>query len=273
MSSTPGGLTNRGTVDQRRSPRVDGLQRHRRRAALHRIGHERVPASRWRRTRSRSRCLARRVQVGMLSNRFLAFSPTTGKVRMSAQNDGATWDPTLYFQRGLGADPWQTMLVKPPNIWLIGTRDRRGLVRLGRVSAAVRAGVGRLLSDGTAAPYSLGPGRRPGRVARARRTRRAQFVAARGYGPTPISNFAIENALSTFTRAESHRRLRAADVRRPGPRRSPAGASRAAVSRGPSTRRRRVARAGHVGARAEPVDGLEPARACRGVRPAPGRQP
>lgn len=138
---------------------------------------------------------------GMLSNRFLAFSPTTGKVRLSAQNDGMTWDATLYFQRGLGADPWQAMVVSPPNIWLIGSETGEVWYDSGAYPQPFAPVSGAFFPYGTAAPFSLGVvGDLVAWLSRDVHGAPA-FVAARGYQPVAISNFAIENTLSAFTRA------------------------------------------------------------------------
>lgn len=65
--------------------------------------------------------------MGAFANaRFLAFNILTGKVRMSALNDGTgpAWDPNLYFTRTIFADPWQAMFVDGQSlIWLPGTES------------------------------------------------------------------------------------------------------------------------------------------------------
>lgn len=53
---------------------------------------------------------------------FLAFNIVDGKVRLSALQDGTSWDPNDYFQRSFFADPWQAMFVDSQAfIWLVGT--------------------------------------------------------------------------------------------------------------------------------------------------------
>jgi len=61
-------------------------------------------------------------QVDFAHGYFLAFNRTNGHVRLSALNDGTSWDPNQFFARSLLADPWQTMFVDSQSlVWLIGT--------------------------------------------------------------------------------------------------------------------------------------------------------
>jgi hypothetical protein len=59
-------------------------------------------------------------QIGMLDTFFLAFNAVTGVVRISASNDGTTWDPTQIANRSAQPDPWRAMIVNAPDIWLFG---------------------------------------------------------------------------------------------------------------------------------------------------------
>lgn len=136
---------------------------------------------------------------GMLSARFIAFNANNGKVRLSNQNDGTTWDPNMFFLRTLAADPWQAMLVAPPNIWMIGSQTSEVWYDSGAFPQPFAPVSGAFFPYGTASTFSAQvvgeyvtwvstgvPGA-------------PQIVAARGYSPAAISNFAVENALARMT--------------------------------------------------------------------------
>jgi hypothetical protein len=137
---------------------------------------------------------------GMINSRFLAFNISNGKVRMSALNDGTTWDPTLFFQRSQAADPWQTMIVNPPEIWLIGEQTGEVWYDAGLFPQPFTPIPGAFFKYGTAAPFSGGVAGEY--VTWLARTKDGQgtIVAAKGYVPQAISNFAVETALSGFAR-------------------------------------------------------------------------
>ncbi len=56
-----------------------------------------------------------------LNNRFLALDWDLSLFRASGIDDGTDWDPTLFFQRSLAADPWVSMKVVNSELWLLGT--------------------------------------------------------------------------------------------------------------------------------------------------------
>lgn len=43
----------------------------------------------------------------------LVFNKANGRVRLSDLNDLTAWDPTQFFERSIGTDPWQAMYVTP----------------------------------------------------------------------------------------------------------------------------------------------------------------
>lgn len=137
---------------------------------------------------------------GMLSARFLCFNKATGRVRMSNQNDGLTWDPTLFFARTLAADPWQSMRVSGSNIWLIGSETGEVWYDSGAFPQPFAPISGASFPYGTPAPFSCD-------VVGDYVTWLAQnaaglttVVAARGYAPSEISSFAVGTALSRYRR-------------------------------------------------------------------------
>lgn len=140
---------------------------------------------------------------GMINSRFLAFNILTGTVRMSGLNDGTTWDPTLFFNRSAGADPWQAMIVAPPEIWLIGEETGEVWYDSGAFPQPFAAIPGAFFKYGTPAPFSAGifgdyitwlSGRKDGA---------GSIVSAKGYSPEKISHFAVDHALGVMQRDSS----------------------------------------------------------------------
>jgi hypothetical protein len=139
-------------------------------------------------------------QGGMINARFLAFNVTNGRVRMSNLNDGLTWDPTLFFQRTLAPDPWQTMLIRAPEIWLIGEQTGEVWYDAGVFPVPYQPIPGAFFRYGTEAPFSAAiAGDTVVWLSRSA-TGGHSIVAARGYTPQPISNYAVETAIAGYQR-------------------------------------------------------------------------
>jgi hypothetical protein len=139
---------------------------------------------------------------GHLDGRFLAFCRSTGRVRFSNLNDGTTWgSETIYgFLRGQAQDPWQTMLIRPPEIWLIGEQSGEVWYDSGAYPQPFAPISGAFFSTGVAAPFAAG-------IAGEYVTWLAQgeggagrMVAAKSYTPQPISNYAVETSLAGYAR-------------------------------------------------------------------------
>ncbi len=138
-------------------------------------------------------------QGGMINSRFLAFNRANGRVRMSALNDGLTWNSTLYFARGQAPDPWQAMVVNPPEIWMIGEQTGEVWYDTGAFPQPFAPIPGAFFKYGTPATFSAGiVGNVVMWLARAAGGA-GSIVAARGYTPQPISDFAVETAIGDFT--------------------------------------------------------------------------
>jgi hypothetical protein len=140
---------------------------------------------------------------GMINARFLAFNTINGKVRLSALNDGTTWDPTLFFQRTQAPDPWQMMVINPPEIWLIGEQTGEVWYDSGAFPQPFAPIPGAFFKYGTPAAFS---GALVGDyVIWLSRTKdgAGSIVAAKGYTPAPISNYAIETAIGGYARTAS----------------------------------------------------------------------
>lgn len=137
---------------------------------------------------------------GMLNARFLAFNMTNGKVRMSALNDGTTWDPTLFFQRSQAPDPWQAMIVNPPEIWLIGEQTGEVWYDSGAFPQPFAPIPGAFFRYGTPAGFSCAVAGDYVTWLSRGKDGAAAMVAAKGYTPQVISNYAVATALSGFQR-------------------------------------------------------------------------
>jgi hypothetical protein len=137
---------------------------------------------------------------GMVNSRFLAFNKVNGKVRLSALNDGTTWDPTLFFQRSAAADPWQAMVVVGSEIALIGEYTGEFWYDAGTFPQPFALIPGSLFNYGTASTFSVAVvGDYLMWLAKSRNGA-GTIVAAKGYTPQPVSNFAVENAIATYER-------------------------------------------------------------------------
>ena len=140
---------------------------------------------------------------GMLSARFLAFNAANGRVRLSGQNDGLTWDAALYFARTLAPDPWQAMLVSPPNIWLIGSQTAEVWYDSGAFPQPFAPVSGAFYPYGTSSTFSAAVVGEFVTWVSMNRDGQPQIIAARGYSPSPISNYAVEYALSGYARTST----------------------------------------------------------------------
>lgn len=137
---------------------------------------------------------------GMINNRFLAFNKTNGKVRLSALNDGTTWDANLYFQRGQAADPWVTMVVSAPNVWLIGEESGEVWQDVGAYPQPFAPVSGATFNVGCASTWAAGiAGNVVTWLSRSGKGV-GPIVAARGYTPQPISGYAVDAAIAGYVR-------------------------------------------------------------------------
>jgi len=123
-------------------------------------------------------------------------------VRMSALNDGVTWDPSLLlrFARSQAPDPWQAMIVRPPEIWFIGESTGEVWYDSGAFPQPFAPIQGAVFPYGTPAPFSvLDAGDYIAWVHKAKGGQ-GSIVAARGYSPAAISNYAVDTALARYAR-------------------------------------------------------------------------
>ena len=137
---------------------------------------------------------------GFASGRFLAFNAKTGRVRASNQNDGLTWDPSVWFARGQAPDPWLSMIVSEPEIWMIGDRTGEVWYDTGAYPQPFAPYPGAVFQFGTAAPFAATKVGDAITWLAKDKNDTGMIVAAKGYTPQVISNFAVAHALSGYQR-------------------------------------------------------------------------
>lgn len=139
---------------------------------------------------------------GMLDGYFIAFNVSTSRIRISALNDGTTWDPTQFASRSAASDPWKAMVVvqQPAGIWLVGEQTGDVWYDSGAFPFPLAPIPGANYRFGTPAPFSV-------KVLGDRVTWLSQnadgagvIVSARGYSPSEISVPSVETAIQTYAR-------------------------------------------------------------------------
>lgn len=147
---------------------------------------------------------AEATMVGAINGRFLAFNAKTGRVKMSALNDGLTWPGSPYeFGNGQTADPWRTMIVKPPEIWFIGQRSGAVWYDTGAFPQPYAPINGAVFPVGICGSFAGGIV--GGQIMWVTETDAGsgQIVSAQGYSPKVISNYAIDTAIRTYSQQGS----------------------------------------------------------------------
>lgn len=144
------------------------------------------------------------LQVGMIDGFFVAFDTTTNRIYVSPLNDTTgVWDPTQFAQRSTQPDPWKAMIVIPPDIWLIGESTGDVWYDAGTSPFPLAPRVGVTFRYGIVAPFSLAAiNGIPIWLARDE-LGSGVVVQARGYSPQPVSNKAVEAALSSYARTST----------------------------------------------------------------------
>lgn len=137
----------------------------------------------------------------MLDGYFIAFNILNGKVRLSNLNDGTTWDPTQFFLRSTQPDPWQTMIVDGNRqLWLIGEQSGDVYYDTGALNQPFAPIPGSTFRYGTISPFS--PKLAGNTLCWMGRNADGTgvIVAARGYVPTPFSNYAVDTSIANLSR-------------------------------------------------------------------------
>jgi hypothetical protein len=131
---------------------------------------------------------------------FLAFNIATGRVRLSALNDGTTWPGAQFFQRSLFGDPWQAMFVDGNNlIWLPGLESFEVWNNTGTGTQPFAPLSGLTGLYGIAAPFAFSVTPTPTWL-----TQNADgagvLASLRSGGIQPLSNYAFSTKVSMYAR-------------------------------------------------------------------------
>lgn len=144
------------------------------------------------------------LQVGMIDGYFVSFDNTTNRIYVSPLNDTTgTWDATNFAQRSTQPDPWQAMIITPPDVWLIGEQTGDVWYDAGTSPFPLAPRSGVTFRFGIVAPFSLAAiGNTVLWLARDK-DGAGVVVQTRGYSPQPVSSKALETAISGYARTSS----------------------------------------------------------------------
>lgn len=142
--------------------------------------------------------------VGMIDGFFCALDVDTNRIYVSELNDAtAVWDPTQFIQRTTQPDPWQAMVVIPPNIWAIGELTGDVLYDAGSSPFPLAPRPGITFRYGILAPFSVASiGDSVLWLARDK-DGAGVVVQTRGFQPQPISDKALEYQIATYARTDT----------------------------------------------------------------------
>ncbi len=134
----------------------------------------------------------------------LAFNPTNGQTRLSNLFDFSVWDAGIFFRRSLFADQALAMFVDANNlVWIIGTDTFEVRYNTGVGSQPFSPLEGLVGRYGIAAPFAFGLTGSQNFWLSRNAEGIAQFVATRGSIPTPVSDYGVNNAISSYLRTST----------------------------------------------------------------------
>lgn len=136
-------------------------------------------------------------QIGTLDTYLIAFNPITGRIRISAAGDGTTWDPTQ-FQSTTKPDAWKAMIVRAPDIWLIGDQSGDFWYNAGNFPFPFAPRTGFTHYYGIIAPFSLAASSRTVMWLSKNQDGAGLLVRADGYAPQPVGSYAFDNAMAMY---------------------------------------------------------------------------
>jgi hypothetical protein len=142
-------------------------------------------------------------QIGMLDTFFLAFNAASGRLRISASNDGATWAPTQFVARSQQPDPWRAMIVNAPDIWLFGEQTSDIWYDSGATPFPFVPRTGLSIPYGIAAPFSVAASGGNLFWLAKNRDGAGLVVLAAGYAPVPISTPELNTTIAEYARTSS----------------------------------------------------------------------
>lgn len=141
------------------------------------------------------------VMGGMIDGYFLAFDPVASKFRVSALNNGTSWDPTQFVQRSTQPDPWRCMLIgSNRDAWMIGELTGEVWYDAGTFPFPFAPYPGASFKYGILAPFSAAlVGDAPMWLAR-NADGVGVVVKAGGYSPQVVSTKAVATAIANYAR-------------------------------------------------------------------------
>ncbi len=142
--------------------------------------------------------------IGMVDGFFCALDVASNRIFVSPLNDTtATWDLTQFIQRTTQPDPWKAMIVIPPDIWAVGEETGDVLYDAGSSPFPLAPRPGITFRYGILAPFSMASiGNTVLWLARDK-DGAGIVVQTRGFQPQPISDKALEAAISTYARTST----------------------------------------------------------------------
>lgn len=141
---------------------------------------------------------------GMKDGFFLCFNVLTGTVFVSNINDGTTWTTvTQFFQRTIAPDPWRAMVVGNPYIYMLGEQTSEAWYNAGNSPQPFAPILSSFMQHGTPAPFAAQMAEDALVFLSRDKNGQGLVMAARGYVPQPLSNYAVETAIQRYARTST----------------------------------------------------------------------
>lgn len=141
---------------------------------------------------------------GMKDGFFLSFDVNTGTVFVSNINDGTTWNTgTQFYQRTIAPDPWKAMVVGNPYIYMLGEQTSEAWYDAGNTPQPFAPILSSFMQYGTPAPFAAAMSEDSIIFLSKDKNGQGQVMAARGYLPQPVSNYAVETAIQGYARTST----------------------------------------------------------------------
>jgi hypothetical protein len=136
---------------------------------------------------------------GFLDGYFLALDADTSTLKLSALEDGTSWDPLDVAQRSTGGDKWTAMHVVDRDVWLLGSQTSEVWYNSGASLFPLEPIDGAFFRHGTAAAFSgtvVG-----GRLCWLGNTEHGTgtWVRANGYDAERMSTHAVDFAIQGYS--------------------------------------------------------------------------
>lgn len=139
---------------------------------------------------------------GFLDGFFIRFDINSSTIGLSNLQNGLVWDPTQFAQRSAAADPWRSMLIRYPLVWLFGEQTSDVWYNAGNFPFPLAPYQNVRIDDGIAAAFSAA-NLKNGPVWLARSSRGAGYIVqAQGYRTVRVSTQALEFQISRYVKID-----------------------------------------------------------------------